>query len=92
MGILGRHADLRVAKDLHHYPLVDPLGEQERGRSMPRIVNPSVSYTSGLEQSFPLGPVGVVAYWTAVRLAPDEVVVFPDRPGGQPLFELRGPM
>src|SRR5690348_15912166 len=42
-----RHADLRVAKDLHHDPLVDPLGEQERGRGMPCIVNLSLSYDSG---------------------------------------------
>jgi hypothetical protein len=59
---------------------------------MPRIMNLSVSYASDLEQSFPLGPVGVVAYWAAVRLAPDKIVVFPGRPNGHPLFELRGPM
>ena len=43
VGVLGRHADLRVAEDLHHDPLVDPLGEQEGSRGMPRIVNSRVS-------------------------------------------------
>src|SRR5215469_8277530 len=37
--ILGSHADLRVAEDLHDDALVDSLGEQERCRGMPGIVH-----------------------------------------------------
>lgn len=92
MGVLGRHADLRVTEDLHHNPLVHTLSEQESGRGMPRIVNPRVPDASGFEQCLPLVPVGVVADRTAVRLAPYEIAIFPNRTGSHPLFELRGPM
>lgn len=92
MGVATGHADLRVAKDLHHHALVDALREQQGGSRVPGVMNANLADSGRSEQRSPFIPVGVVTDRPSVGLAPDEVAVVPGWPGGHALKKLGGPV
>jgi hypothetical protein len=71
-----------VAKDPLDYVHVDMQLAQERAAGVARVVEPSVLGDAGLfEERFPFLPVDMRVGRSAVRLAPDQVPVFPGGPG-----------
>jgi hypothetical protein len=92
VGVLRGHADLGVTEDLHYDALINALGEQQRGRSVPGIVNPHTPDSGGFEQRVPFVPVSVGANRPPVGLAPDEIAIVPGWPSGHALMELVGAM
>jgi hypothetical protein len=92
VSVLGGHADLRVAQDLHHNALVNTLGEHEGGGGVPGVMDPHPADTGGFQQGMPFVSVGMGADRPPVGLAPDEVAITPGWSGRHALMELAGPV
>ena len=92
MRVATGHADLRMAEDLHDYALIDALGEQERGRGMPSVVDTDAAGFRLLSTRRSTRPSSVIANRPPVGLAPYEVALMPGWPGGHALVELGGPV
>jgi hypothetical protein len=88
--VRGR-AHLCVAEHLHDHPGVNALGQQQRGCGVPPVVEADLAYSRLVQEGRACLPVGLPLDRPPVGLREDEVMVFPDRTGGDALFELCDP-
>ncbi|UOY03632.1 hypothetical protein MVA48_10005 [Blastococcus sp. PRF04-17] len=81
-----------MAQQLHDYPRVHVLAEQQGGGGVPSVVQADVPDAGLLQQPGPVVVVGLLVDRPAVGLGEDQVLVVPLRAGQHPLAELGGPV
>lgn len=63
-----------MPKQLLNHPDIDSLGEEQRCRSMPAVMHPSVPHAGIREQGLPLPPVFSWVDWAAELVGEDEAM------------------
>jgi hypothetical protein len=90
--VVARHPDVGVAEQLLNDRQGDALVYRDGGGRVSHRMHAMVPQAGRLQDVRPLLPVGAGIERPAVLLAPDEVVIFPDVRGGQPLTGLGSPV